>query len=138
MRHPLTIGVDGKNAHKYAGYIAEVRVFNTLLNEDTIDAWKCKVLDNSHPNYDNLKGHWKLTKSTGTNIADASPVAADGTLSGGTWKDAMVDEIITMSTYDNTPRTVDVAVSALNHLCIPIQTNWYFDGNSLIEADCSN
>ena len=77
---PFTIGADGNSAYNYNGYISEVRVFDGLLETETIDAWKCKVLDGTHPMVANLKGHWKLTEGTGTIITDASPTAANGIL----------------------------------------------------------
>ena len=39
--------------------------------------------------------------------------------------------------YANTPRLTDVPVTALTHLCIPIDSNWQLDGISLI-PDCSS
>lgn len=135
---PFTIGADGNNAYKYDGHIAEVRVFNTLLSEDDIDTWKCNVLDNTHPKYGNLQGHWKLTEGTGTTITDSSPIGADGILSGGIWEDATISKTVIVSNYENTPRTIDVVKTALNHLCIPIQASWKIEGNSLIDMRCSN
>lgn len=135
---PFTIGVDGNNAFGYSGYISEVRVFNTLLSGVDIENWKCKVLDNTHPKAENLVGHWKLTEGTGENIEDSSPFGADGVLTGGTWEDATVDKINVVSNYENTPRTVDVVKTALNHFCIPIQSDWNIEGRSWLNTDCSN
>ncbi|MDO5977450.1 alkaline phosphatase family protein [Flavivirga spongiicola] len=134
---PFTIGADGNNAYKYNGYIAEVRVFNTLLSADDVGTWTCKVLDNTHSKYANLQGHWKLTEGTGNTITDSSMNLAHGTLAEGVWKDATVSEVIDVHNYDNTPRIVDVAVTALNHLCIPVQSSWDLDGSSIINTDCS-
>ncbi|MBJ6368063.1 alkaline phosphatase family protein [Snuella sedimenti] len=133
---PFTIGTDGNGAYGYTGYISEVRIFNTLLSADDIDNWKCKVLDNTHAKYANLQGHWKLTEGTGTLISDVSPNLAHGTLTGGIWKDATVSEIIDTYNYDNTPRTVDVAVTALSHLCIPIILEWGLEGSTIIDSNC--
>ncbi|GAA3557239.1 alkaline phosphatase family protein [Snuella lapsa] len=133
---PFTVGTDGNGAYGYSGYISEIRIFNTLLSADEIDNWKCKVLDNTHTKYANLQGHWKLTEGTGTLINDASPNGVHGTLTEGIWKDATASEVIDTYNYDNTPRTVDVAVTALNHLCIPIKPEWNLDGNSIIESNC--
>ena len=135
---PFTIGADGKNAYAYNGYIAEVRVFNTLLNASDIDSWKCKQLDNTHSKYANLQGYWKLAEGSGTAISDSSTNSADGTLANGEWKDATVGQTIDVHNYDNTPRMVDVAVTALTHLCIDIQSGWNLDGQSLVPKNCSN
>lgn len=134
--YPFTIGADGKNAYGYSGYIAEVRVFNTLLDASDVDGWKCKAIDNTHSKYANLQGYWKLTEGTGTVITDSSANSANGTLTNGEWKDATVDQIVEVHNYDNTPRTVDVAVTALTHLCIPIQSSWDLDGNTIIDENC--
>ena len=135
---PFTIGADGNGAYKYNGYISEVRVFNGLLEIETIDAWKCKVLDDTHPMVANIKGHWKLTEGSGTLITDASPTAANGTLTGGEWKDATAASIETVNDYKDTPRTVDVVKTALTHLCIPIEERWGLEGTSLIQNPCKS
>lgn len=135
---PFTIGADGNLNWKYKGSLAEVRLFNTVLEASEIDSWKCKVLDNTHPKYANVLGHWKLTDGSDTIINDTSGNNYNGDLSNGVWKDATVNTIETISNYDDTPRTVDVAVTALSHLCIPIQASWNLEGNSIIDLDCSN
>ena len=134
---PFTIGADGNFNWKYKGYIAEVRLFDTLLDESDIDGWTCKILDNTHSKYSNLVGHWKLTEGSGTVIADSSPNSYNGTLTNAEWKDANVSIVETIKKFDDTPRTVDVAVTALNHLCIPIEASWNLEGNSIIDSDCS-
>lgn len=135
---PFTIGADGNLNWRYKGYVAEVRLFNTLLDASDIDDWKCKVLDNTHPKYANVLGHWKLTEGSGIDIIDSSSNGYNGTLANAEWKDATVSTVETIKIFDNTPRTVDVAVTALNHLCIPIKTEWDLEGNSLIDTNCSN
>jgi len=133
---PFTIGADGNSSYKYKGYLSEVRVFNGLLQAETIEAWKCKILDDTHPMAANIKGHWKLTEGAGTVISDAGPIAAHGTLSGGQWRDATITTIERVSNYEDTPRTVDLAATALKHLCIPIDPNWGLEGNSLLDFSC--
>jgi len=135
---PLTIGADGNSAYKYNGFISEVRVFNSLLSVEEIDSWKCKVLDNTHPKFSALQGEWKLTEGTGTAITDSSLGKTNGVLTGGSWEDATQSKTVTISNFDNTPRTVDVVKTVLNHLCIPVQGAWGLEGNSLIDSDCSN
>ena len=39
--------------------------------------------------------------------------------------------------FSNTPRQVDVAVTALEHLCVPIDPNWGLDG-LVFGADCDD
>ena len=135
---PFTIGADGNAAYKYNGYISEVRVFNGLLETETIDAWKCKIFDDTHPMAANIKGHWKLTEGSGALIIDASPTAAHGILSGGEWRDATITTIETVGNFEHTPRTVDVVNTALTHLCIPISPSWGLEGNSLLNTSCND
>ncbi len=135
---PFTIGADGNINYKYSGYIAEVRVFDGLLAPEDIDGWKCKALDITHPKYTDLLGYWKLTEGTGTIISDSGPKNLSGSLSGGAWKDATTNTVEEVAEYNNTPRTVDVVSTALNHLCIPVQQSWGLDGKSLIYATCED
>ncbi len=135
---PFTMGADGNLNWKYKGFLAEVRLFNTILTENDIDDWKCKTVDNTHPKHSNLIGHWKITEGTDSVIHDSSAKGHDGTLTNGVWKDATISTVETINNYDETPRTVDVAVTALNHLCIPIQTSWDLEGKSLLNTNCSN
>ncbi|GGK45985.1 MULTISPECIES: alkaline phosphatase family protein [Flavobacteriaceae] len=134
---PFSIGADGNNKYKFKGSVAEVRIFNTLLSDEDISDWKCKVLDNNHPKYDNLQGHWKLDEGTGSIITDSSSKSANGTLTGGNWADISNEVQVNVHNYDHTPRTVDAVITALNHLCIPIQDSWNLEGISLIETNCS-
>lgn len=135
---PFTLGADGNLNWKYNGFLAEVRLYNTLLDASEINSWKCKALDNTHPKYASVLGHWKLTDGSGTVIDDSSANNYDGDLTNGNWKDATISTTETVSNYDNTPRTVDVAVTALSHLCIPIESNWSLEGDSIIDSDCTN
>jgi hypothetical protein len=44
----------------------------------------------------------------------------------------------TVGNYDDTPRTVDVAKTALTHLCIPIDPGWGLEGISLLNTSCND
>ncbi|QTE23686.1 alkaline phosphatase family protein [Polaribacter cellanae] len=135
---PFTMGADGNLNYYYNGYLSEVRVFRSILSDTDINNWKCKVLDNSHPKYTNLLGHWKLTKGTGTTLNDFSSNKHNGIITNGVWNNARTSTVETVSNFNNTPRTVDVAVTALNHLCIPIKSSWNLEGKSIISTNCSN
>ena len=56
----------------------------------------------------------------------------NGTINNSTWYTA---DSIWIYDYTNTPRIADVPVTALSHLCVPIDNNWQLDGVSLI-PDC--
>jgi hypothetical protein len=127
---PLTIGADGRGRYAYNGYISEIRIFNTIVDATAIASWKCKTLDDAHPNYASLIGYWRLNVDPGNStIKDSGKFRLDGTLQGATWKDTIC-EPTTQWVYDysKTPRTVDVAATALEYLCIPIESSWSFDG----------
>lgn len=125
----LFFGADVFSNYDYFGAIAEVRVWNDVLEETTINNWLCDSLDGSHPNYDDLIGYWKLNDQDGLAVIDYSSFGNDGLINGATWD--LVEEIIVYD-YSYTPRSVDASVTALTHLCIPIENSWDLDGNSLI------
>ena len=131
----LFFGMDINQDYAYNGSIAEVRVWNTLINNQNIQSWHCSHLDINHPNYNNLIGYWKLNEGTGTvaywNYSGGFGMP-NGTINNSTWYTA---DSIWIYDYTNTPRIADVPVTALSHLCVPIDNNWQLDGVSLI-PDC--
>jgi len=56
----------------------------------------------------------------------------NGTINNSIW---YTPDSTWMYDYSNTPRLTDVPVTALTHLCVPIDNNWQLDGVSLI-PDC--
>lgn len=134
---PLTFGADGNGAYPFMGYISEVRIFKGLLNAMDIESWQCQVLNEAHPKFSNVLGHWKMTEGTGTEIADSAQ-NSKGLLTNGEWRNAKESTVTILGNYDHTPRTVDVVKTALMHLCIPIEEDWNLDGKSLLSSDCNN
>ena len=130
----LFFGTDINQMYAYNGSIAEVRVWNTLVNHQDIQSWHCNQLDNTHPNYNNLIGYWKLNEGSGSLVLDywGGFGIPNGTINNSTWYTA---DSIWIYDYTNTPRITDVPVTALSHLCVPIDNNWQLDGISLI-PDC--
>jgi hypothetical protein len=53
-----------------------------------------------------------------------------GTIVDAEW---LAPDSIVVYDYSTTPRIVDVAVTALTHLCIPIEVEWSLDGTSLVD-----
>lgn len=127
----LYLGADINGTYSYSGSIAEVRLWNTLVSGQDITSWHCSSLDGSHPNYSDLIGYWKLNDSTaGTQAVDHSSNNHHGTINGGAgW---VAYDSLVIYDYSATPRLPDVPVTALTHLCIPIDSSWSLDGNSLI------
>ena len=62
----LLFGTDINQNYAYKGSIAEVRIWNSLIDEQNIQTWHCNILNNTHPNYNNLIGHWKLNEGGNT------------------------------------------------------------------------
>jgi len=125
----LFFGTDINNAFDFSGLISEVRVWNTVIDAATINTWQCTTIDNTHPNYSDLLGYWELNQNDGTQAFDSSINAVHGTINNAVWDETQTIEV---SDYSNTPRIADIAVTALTYLCIPIDSNWDFDGVSLI------
>jgi hypothetical protein len=67
----LRIGIDYGNV-SFLGMIDEVRIWNSPLNISTIQSWKNKPLDNSHPNNSNLKTYFDFNFPSGTTVPDLS------------------------------------------------------------------
>lgn len=136
--YPVLFGADGNNAFGFEGNIAEVRLFDTVLSGVDINAWKCTSVTNAHPNYANLIGYWRLIEGgSSTEVLDASPSQVNGTITNAEWQSA-IDTIYSYEKdYSTSPKQVDYVVSALEHLCIPINPDWDLDGN-VVGTSCSN
>ena len=132
----LIFGMDINQSFAYKGSISEVRIWNTLINGQTVQNWYCNHVDNNHPNYNSLIGYWKLDEGTGTTMAMdyiGGFGIPNGTINSATWYKN--SDSTWIYDYTNTPRIADVPVTALTHLCVPIDNNWQLDGISLI-PDC--
>ncbi|HRI28982.1 MAG TPA: alkaline phosphatase family protein [Chitinophagales bacterium] len=131
---PLTIGQDGTRAYPYwfNGKIAEVRIWNTILAEQTIKDWACAPVNNTHPNYANLLAYWKMDDGSGSTLIDSSPNGITASFLGGTPTWTAASGMVTCYDYTNTPRITDVACTALTHLGIGFLPEWNLDGRSLI------
>lgn len=128
----MFFGADINGAYDYLGSIAEVRVWNSVLDNASIQSWQCTSIDNTHPFYNNLLGYWQLNEGSGI-AANDSFGFNNGIINNATWN--FIDSIIIYD-YSLTPRIVDVPVTAITHLCIPINSTWDLDGNSLL-PDCN-
>ena len=124
---PFRIGADIDDGYEYTGAIEEVRIWNGLVPAIDINTWKCNAIDNTHPNYNDLIGYWPLDEGTGSTANDLSGLDNDGTITSPIW--STLDSVVS---YDNTPRITDIALSALDWLCIDIEDSWDLDGKSWI------
>jgi len=125
----LFFGADAFTAYGMEGAVAEVRYWNVALDAATIADWHCAGIGESHPGLAALMGHWPMDEGEGSLIVDASGQGHHATNEGGTWG---VDVGSVVWDYSGTPRLVDVPVTALAHMCIPIAEGWNLDGVSLI------
>jgi len=128
------LGTDINEAFDFEGSISEVRVWNEVLDEVSIEEWACTRIDDSHPQYENLIGYWKLNDGLGTSIVnDDSQNNNSGNIIDATWESA--DSIIINYDYSNTPRLTDLFPTLFTQLCIPVSESWNLDGASLI-SEC--
>ncbi|MFT4665693.1 MAG: hypothetical protein ACI8YQ_002908 [Polaribacter sp.] len=128
----LFFGADIDGDYAYQGAIAEVRVWNTIVGDQEVSDWACTAVNNTHPNWDDLLGYWKMNEGAVATAVLDEINNNNGLINGAIWND--YDSIVVYD-YTNTPRLPDVAVTALTHLCVPIDDNWNLDGNSWV-AEC--
>lgn len=124
-------GSDILGAYSYSGAIAEVRFWHGILSNETISDWHCSPLDAVHPNWGSLQGHWALTEGAGLEVSNDASSGLVGALQGTDWQQP--ESLITFD-YSNTPRIVDLAVTAMDHMCMDINPNWNLDGISWIDG----
>ena len=75
-------------------------------------------------------GYWKLNDGGyASQVIDYSTSNINGNINNASWYSP---DSLWMYNYSNTPRIADVPVTALSHLCVPIDSNWQLDGVSLI------
>jgi len=127
----LFFGTDINGNFDYSGSIAEVRVWNGLLNNQTIADWTCAAIDATHPNFAQLLGYWKMNEGFGTTeILDHSNNGNNAPIVDAIWD--LPDSTVVYN-YDNTPRQVDIVPTIFNHLCINIDEGWDLEGNPLVD-----
>ena len=135
----LVIGQDGTLNYPnfFQGMISEVRIWNMALEEDIILEWMCSQVDNSHPNWNNLTGYWKLNEGNGNTFTNLGSGNTNATFAGtGSPNWTSQANAYTCFDYSQTPRLVDASVTALTHLCIPIDPQWQLDGNA-VGVECA-
>lgn len=66
----LILGMDHSGRNNYKGEIAELRIWNTVLNLATISEWAHKAPDASHPHFDNLLLYYPFRNGSGQSLDD--------------------------------------------------------------------
>ncbi|HFE67571.1 MAG TPA: LamG domain-containing protein, partial [Chloroflexi bacterium] len=83
----LFIGGPGRTASNaplyFAGEIDEVRFWNAILPQATIQDWLYLGITNTHPNWADLAAYYKMSNGSGTHLTDDSGNNHSGVLSGG-------------------------------------------------------
>ena len=131
----LFAGADINSTYDYQGAIAELRVWNTIIDPNTIAEWHCNTIENTHPNTANLIGYWKMNEGTGNQVIDASGNGNNGSITEALWNDSDSSYVYN---YDDTPKITDIAVTALTHLCVNITPPIEFDGVSWVDSCSTN
>ena len=78
----LIMGADGNGNYRFTGQVAEVRIWNTVLDPSTLTEYVCGV-DVDHPNYADLLHYWKCDEGTGADLNDQIDLEAG--LYNGAW-----------------------------------------------------
>ncbi|CAL1519829.1 alkaline phosphatase family protein [Chitinophaga sp. MM2321] len=139
---PFVVGTDGTLNYGYNGddgsgdnYIADIRVWKTVLSAATINKWAFKTISKEHPDYASLIGYWKANElPTGNSIKDFSKTAADLTISNGLQWDVKKD-VLNPSEIDATqlvPHSMDMAVNVMAWMGMKIKPEWALDGKTVI------
>lgn len=128
-------GSDLNLGYDFDGNISEIRIWDALLDENTILQNQCEKINEDHPNYNNLLAYWELNQDLGNQVSSSGPIDIVAELNLTEWesKDSML-----IISHESTPRLVDVVPTILEHLCIPVQAEWQLEGKSLIEENCSS
>lgn len=137
---PFAVGTDGTLNYGSANasgdnYIADIRVWNTVLSETTIYNWAFRPVTPAHPDYISLVGYWKANEGpAGNTIKDYSVTGADLVIQNGLQWDAQQD-ILNPSDTDATllvPHSMDLAVNVLAWMGLKMKLEWMLDGKTAI------
>ena len=121
----MSFGADISGGYAMSGQLAEVRFWDKVLEQETIAQWHCNSISGAHPDWANLRGYWALNEGVGFQAFDGSGNGHQGAIDGATWSDNAPPFIWD---YSGTPRLVDVPLTALAHMCVPIDPAWNVDG----------
>lgn len=136
--YPFVIGTDGTLNYDYNGpngtgdnYIADIRVWNTVLSPTVIANWAFIPVTDQHPDFPHLIGYWKATDGPGaTKLKDYSVTKADLTIKDGLQWDE-INGVLNPSNINPTqfvPASVDVSTNILAWMGLKINPVWQLDG----------
>jgi len=129
------MGADINGAYQFNGSVAEVRIWASLLDDETISTYACLVIDMDHPNYIDLASYWKMIDNYDY-LQNSSPnnPFLDAVVNSAEWQ---IPDSTIVYDYSETPRLVDVPYTALIHMCVDIEESWDLDGISWVDP-CVN
>jgi len=76
----LILGSIGSGNRYYFGKMDEFRFWDKELDQQTIQEWMYRTLDNTHPDYDHLVAYYKMDEGSGTLVSDDSGNNGTGTI----------------------------------------------------------
>jgi len=133
---PLVINQDGTTTYGYDfdGSLKDIRIWNAVIPDSVLLDWATIPVTNLHPYYNQLLANWKCEDGAGNTLLDASSNANNCNITGTVNWNSNQTDIFEVFDYSGTTREPDNAVTALDWLCIPIQTAWNLDGKSRIPS----
>lgn len=81
----LGLGQDGTLNYSafFNGEVNDIRIWNSVLDDLTIQNWRCLELNDTHPFDSSLLNHWKTNEGSGTGLNDSAG-NNNGTAQGNT------------------------------------------------------
>lgn len=110
----------------FDGAIAEVRLWEEALSQETVESHFCQEVDGTHPNIAALRSHWVIDEGSGTVLVDGQATSNLNIVGGSNWLAS--NNSMNCTDYSATPRIIDLAPSAMKHLGIAIDPLWSLDG----------
>lgn len=129
---PFVINQDGTTTYslKFDGSYRDIRVWNSVIPNDVLVEWATKPVTSGHPFYSQLLANYKCEETSGTTLLDSGPNSNNATITGSVTRQTGQSNTFAVNDYAATTREPDNAVTALNWMCVPIQTAWNLDGKS--------
>ena len=75
--------VIGSRDYTFSGEIDELRLWNTAVDQTTIQAWMTTSLTNAHPQWTNLAAYYQMSNGGGVTLSDNSGNGHNGLLANG-------------------------------------------------------
>lgn len=129
---PFVINQDGTTTYslKFDGSYRDIRVWNSVIPNDVLVEWATKPVTSGHPFYSQLLANYNCEETSGTTLLDSGPNSNNATITGSVTRQTGQSNTFAVNDYAATTREPDNAVTALNWMCVPIQTAWNLDGKS--------